>query len=427
MIASFSTALSGLNAMSTAIDIVGNNLANLNTTGYKDDTASFKDLVAQSLSGGSSQVGLGTSAPLTDRVFSQGTITATQGNLNAAINGDGFFIVKNPSGQSLYTRDGSFTVNQNGYLTTSTGEFVQGWSAQKLVLDTGAPLGAIQVPVGQSLAPRATSEISLAGNLDSSATIGSSNGTFVQEIQAYDSLGNLTPLTITFTADPGTPAVPAVAGQWNYAVTGPVPSIVTGGTGSLQFNTTSGIMTGPVPASGDIKLTVTGLSDGSAPSTPIPMPWSVDWNLYNPDNTPKFTGYSETSSISSNSQNGQPAAQLTGVSLENGGQLVASYSNGAQQQVVAQLGVAGIRNPDSLVDSGNNNFALGPDTADPAIGVAGTGGRGAIDGGSLEGSTVDIATEFANLLVYQRSYQANSRVITVSDSLAQEAIGLVHP
>src|SRR5450631_1851862 len=191
MIASFSTALSGLNAMSTAIDIVGNNLANLNTTGYKDDTASFKDLVAQSLSGNSSsQVGLGTSAPLTDRVFSQGTITATQGSLNAAINGSGFFVVKNADKQSLYTRDGSFKVDTNGILTTSTGESVQGWSTQNLVLNTGGPLNDIQIPVGQSLAPRATSQISVAGNLDSSALTGTPSGTFVQELQAYDSLGN---------------------------------------------------------------------------------------------------------------------------------------------------------------------------------------------------------------------------------------------
>ncbi|MDQ2950035.1 MAG: flagellar hook protein FlgE [Acidobacteriota bacterium] len=414
MISSFSTALSGLNAMSTAIDIVGNNLANLNTTGYKDDTASFKDLVAQSLSGnGTSQVGLGTSAPLTDRVFSQGTITATQGALNAAINGNGFFVVKNPSGQDFYTRDGSFQVDQNGFLTTSTGESVQGWSTQNLVLNTGGPLGDIQVPVGQSLPPRATTAFSLAGNLDSSAQSGAANGTFVQQIQAVDSLGNQTPLTVTFAKDP------VVAGQWNYAVTGPAGTAVTNGTGSVQFNNQTGIMTSPTTANGNIPLTVSGMSDGAASM-------NINWNLYNPDNSAKFTGYSEASSVSANTQNGQPAAQLTGVSLANDGKLVATYSNGAQQQVVAQVALAGIRNPESLVDVGNNNFTLSADTAAPAIGTSGTGGRGVIDGKSLEGSTVDIATEFANLLVYQRSYQANSRVVTVSDSLAQEAVNLVH-
>jgi flagellar hook protein FlgE len=420
MLSSFSTALSGLNAMSTAIDIVGNNLANLNTTGYKDDVASFKDLVAQSLSGNSGgQVGLGTTSPITNRVFSQGTITATQGDFNAAINGNGFFIVKNPSGQNLYTRDGSFRVDLNGFLTTSTGELVQGWSTQNLVLNTGGPLGNIQVPVGQSLPPRATTAFSLSGNLDSSAQLGSSNATFVQQIQAVDSLGNQTPLTVKFSKDATTP------GQWDYAVTGPAGSTVTGGgalndgTGFIQFNNQTGIMTSSDPASGQIPLTVSGLSDGSANM-------SINWDLYNPDNSPKFTGYSEASSVSSNTQNGQPAAQLTGVSIADGGQLIASYSNGAQQQVVAQVAVAGIRNPESLVDIGNNNFTLGADTAAPAIGTSGTGGRGVIDGKSLEGSTVDIATEFASLLVYQRSYQANSRVVTVSDSLAQEAVNLVH-
>jgi flagellar hook protein FlgE len=194
---------------------------------------------------------------------------------------------------------------------------------------------------------------------------------------------------------------------------------VANGTGSVQFNNQTGIMTSPTAANGNVALTVSGMSDGAANM-------NINWNLYNPDNTPKFTGYSEASSVSANTQDGQPAAQLTGVSLADGGQIVASYSNGAQQQVVAQVALAGVRNPESLVDVGNNNFTLGANTAAPAIGTSGTGGRGVIDGKSLEGSTVDIATEFANLLVYQRSYQANSRVVTVSDSLAQEAVNLVH-
>jgi flagellar hook protein FlgE len=321
--------------------------------------------------------------------------------------------VKNSSGQNLYTRDGSFGVDQNGFLTTSTGELVQGWSTQNLVLNTGGPLNNIQIPVGQSLPPRATTSFSLSGNLDSSAQSGAANGTFVQQIQAVDSLGNQTPLTVTFSKDP------VVAGQWNYAVTGPTGTAVANGTGSVQFNNQTGIMTSPTAANGNVPLTVSGMSDGAANM-------SINWNLYNPDNTPKFTGYSEASSVSANTQDGQPAAQLTGVSLADGGQIVASYSNGAQQQVVAQVALAGVRNPESLVDVGNNNFTLGANTAAPAIGTSGTGGRGVIDGKSLEGSTVDIATEFANLLVYQRSYQANSRVVTVSDSLAQEAVNLVH-
>ena len=417
MISSFSTALSGLNAMSTAIDIVGNNLANLNTTGYKDDTASFKDLVAESVTGNSSlQVGLGTNAPLTDRVFSQGTITQTQGAYNAAINGDGFFVVKNSSGQDLYTRDGSFQVDTNGYLTTSTGEHVQGWSATNGVLNPSGATGDIQTPVGQNLAPHATTTFSLSGNLNAAAATGSADATLNAQVNSIDSLGNTVPLNVALVKDP------SVAGQWNYTVAGPKGTTVTGGTGSLQFDS-SGKMTSPTAANPPLSIAVSGMTDGA-------NGMSMSWNLYDgggTQSTPNFTQYSEASAIAGNSQNGQPAAQLTGVSVQNGGQVVASYSGGIQQQVVAQLAVAGIRNPESLVDVGNNNFSLSAATAPPAVGISGTGGRGVIDGASLEGSTVDIATEFSNLLVYQRSYQANSRVITVSDSLAQEAIGLVHP
>lgn len=412
MNSAFSTALSGLNAMSTAIDIVGNNLANLNTTGYKDDTASFKDLVAESLAGSaSSQVGLGVSAPLTDKVFSQGTITSTQGSYDAAINGNGFFIVKNSDGQDLFTRDGSFQVNGAGYLTTSTGEYVQGWSAVNGALNPSGAIGNIQVPVGQSLPPQATTTFSLSGNLDASATAGSADATLNQQVNAIDSLGNTVPLNVTFTQDT------TVSGQWNYAVTGPTGTTVTGGTGSIQFNT-NGTMITPTAANGNLAVSVSGMSDGAAPV-------NMNWNLYDANGSPNFTQFSEASTISANSQNGEPAAQLTGVALANGGQIVATYSNGAAQQIAAQVSIAGIRNPETMVDVGNNNFSLGATTAPPAVGTSGTGGRGVVDGQSLEGSTVDIATEFANLLVYQRSYQANSRVVTVSDSLAQEAVNLV--
>jgi flagellar hook protein FlgE len=357
-------------------------------------------------------VGLGTSAPITTRIFSQGTITQTQGSFDAAINGDGFFVVKNADGQDLYTRDGSFQLDPNGNLMTSTGEYVQGWTSSGGVLNASGALGNIHVPVGQTLPPQATTQITLAGNLSSSAQLGTPQATFTQQIQAVDSLGNTVPLNVTFTKDPN------VSSQWNYAVTAPGGAAVTGGTGSMQFDG-SGAMTSPTPGNGTVAFSVSGMSDGSAPL-------NISWDLYDSSGAPRFTQYSEASGISSETQNGQTAAQMTGVSLQNGGTIVATYSNGAQQQVMAQLAVASIRNPESMVDVGNNNFSLGATSATPVVGTAGTGGRGAIDGSSLEGSTVDIAGEFSNLLVYERSYQANSRVVSVSDQLAQEAVNLVH-
>jgi flagellar hook protein FlgE len=410
MFTAFSTALSGLNAMTTAIDVVGNNLANLNTTGYKNQSVSFEDLVAQSLSGNeSTQIGLGTSQPSTSAQFIQGAIQTTNGSFDGAINGAGFFVVKNSDGQDLYTRAGDFQVDKNGYLVTQTGERVQGWVANSSgVVNPSGALNDIQVPVGQALSAQPTTAFSAILNLNSSTAPGATWSTGA--INVIDSLGNSVPLNVTFTKDP------LVAGQWNYNITG-TGTTVTGGSGSLQFDN-AGNLTTPSAANGSIPLSLSGFTDGSANM-------AVNWNLYGPNGSANISQYSEASNLSGSSQNGQPAAVLTGVSLQNGGKIMATYSNGAQQQVVAQLSLASIRNPQSLQDVGNNNFELGADSATPTIGASGAGGLGVIDGGAVESSTVDIATEFSNLLTYERSYQANSRVVTVSDELAQDAVNLV--
>jgi flagellar hook protein FlgE len=450
MFTAFSTALSGLNAMTTAIDVVGNNLANLNTTGYKDQTVSFEDLVADSLSGNqATQLGLGTAQPTTSANFIQGAVQDTSGSYDGAINGAGFFVVKNTNGQQLYTRAGDFALNQNGFLTTQTGEFVQGWSATNGPVNPSGALSDIQVPVGEAIPAKESTEFGATINLDSSTAAGGTWSTGA--INVVDSLGNSVPLSVTFTKDPGTPAVPPVLaspgpppvlavpgvpavppvpGKWTYAVTGTgvtVGSPVTVAnplglaTGTVQFDSSGNLVT-PSAGNGSIPLTLNGFTDGAAGTT-------VNWNIYSPvgsaTGVSSLTQYSEASNLSANSGDGQPAAVLTGVSLQNGGQIVATYSNGAAQQVVAQLALASVRNPQSLEDVGNNNFSVGTDSATPTIGASGVGGLGTIDGGSLEGSTVDIATEFANLLTYERSYQANSRVVTVSDELAQDAVNLV--
>lgn len=409
MFTAFSTALSGLDAMTTAIDVVGNNLANLNTTGYKDQTVSFQDLVAESLSGNqSTQVGLGTSAPTTTANFVQGSIETTNGSFDAAVNGAGFFIVKNGEGQNLYTRAGDFQVDSNGYLVTQNGDRVEGWTASSngTVNPSGA-LSDIQVPVGEALPAQATTKFSTTLNLDSSTGAGTPFSTGA--IDVVDSLGNSVPLNITFTPT-------GTTGQWNYAITG-TGVTVTGGTGTLQFDS-SGNLVSPSLANGSVPISLSNFTDGSANQT-------VNWNLYNSSNSATVTQYAESSSLSANSQDGQAAAVLTGVSLQNGGQIMATYSNGAQEQVVAQLALASIRNPQSLIDVGDNNFSLGAESATPTVGASGVGGLGTIDGGSLESSTVDIATEFSNLLTFERSYQADSRVVTVSDELAQDAVNLV--
>ena len=195
---SFSIALSGLTADSSALDIVGNNLANLNTTGYKDSTVSFYDLLQQSVAGGSTQIGGGVSAPQTERLFTQGSIQETGGNFDAAINGNGFFIAQNSSGNTTYSRAGNFQLDANGNLTTATGQFVQGWSAQNGVVNTSGPIGNITIPSNALQTPSATQNMSMSINLNASGVVGAPSGAFSTSVAVVDSLGETHNLTVKF-------------------------------------------------------------------------------------------------------------------------------------------------------------------------------------------------------------------------------------
>ena len=413
MFTSFSTALSALSAHSTAVDVVGNNLANLNTPGFKANVVSFHDLVTQSLGAGlgETQVGFGVGRPITLRDFSQGAIKTSSGELDAAIQGDGFLVIRDKNTQGLlYTRGGNLQVDKSGNLLTATGQKVQGWMAQNGVLDTNSPVGDIVVPVGTLKEPVATTEFSFDLNLNAAATAGPPPSTFSSSIEVFDSLGAAHVLKVTFTKS-------ATANVWDYEVSFPdsdVTSPVTPATGSITFDS-AGRMIDPPPGGPFPQLQVAGLVNGAADMT-------LDWDLYN-GQTPRLTQFTQTSAVSANQQNGSPAAQLIRVGIANGGMVLAQYSNG-QQLTVAQLAMASIRNPESLIAVGENSYGLSARSALPAIGLPGTGGRGTILGGAVENSTVDIAREFTNLIVLQRGYQANARVVTTVDEMSQETISL---
>jgi len=411
---SFATPLSGLTASTDALDIVGNNLANLNTTGYKDSTVSFYDLLSQSIGGGAVQIGGGVSATHSTRVFNQGSIQQTGGAFDAAIQGNGFFVLQDNGGNILYTRAGNFQLDAQGNLVTGNGQFVQGWSSVNGAINTSGPIGKITVPTNALQAPVATTQFTLTGNLESDATVGAANGTFSAPIQVVDSLGSTHTLTVTFTK--------TAANSWNYEVDIPGADLSSGkaGTPSKLANGTvsfdsSGNMTSPA-APGQVAIAATGLADGAADM-------NINWNLYDTNGSPTFTQFAQTSALSGSSQDGKAAAQVTQVSLSNGGSIFVHYSDGSQQ-VIGQLAVASISNPDSLVSVGNSNFEVGADTATPVEGMPGTGNRGTIQGGALESSTVDIGTEFTNLIVYQRSYEANSKVISTMDQLTQDLLNI---
>jgi flagellar hook protein FlgE len=412
MFTSFSTALSALGAHSTAIDVVGNNLANLNTPGFKASVVSFYDLVTQSLGAGlgETQVGFGVARPLTLRQFSQGAIQTSTGPLDAAIQGDGFLVLKNASGGTIYGRGGNLQVSKTGALLTATGERVQGWVGENGVVDTNGPTGDITIPVGTLRPATATQNISFDMNLDATATAGPPPDTFAGSIEIFDSLGVSHIISVNFekTANPG---------EWAYSVSIPdadVSSPLTPVTGTISFDT-SGRLSSPAVTDAMPTLAVTGLASGAADM-------NVTWGLFNGASS-RLTQFAQTSAISAVSQDGNPAAQLIRVGLGDSGAVLAQYSNG-QQVKVGQLAMASVRNPESLLSVGNNAYQLSARSALPAIGLPGTGGRGTILGGAIENSTVDIAREFTNLIILQRGYQANSRVVTTVDEISQETINL---
>jgi len=422
MFTSFSTALSALNADSTAIDVVGNDLANLNTPGYKATELCFSDLVTQSLGAGLgvTQVGFGVAQPITEAQYTQQGAIQTSGGLDdAAIQGDGFFVVANSAGNLQYTRAGDFQTDASGNLTTATGDYVQGWTTvdpNTGQVDTNGPIGNIVVPVGTLKPPVATTQITASLNLNASSAADATSD-FTMPITVYDSLGNSHVLTLDFQNTGGN--------TWSYQATVPgsdvsggtagTPFDISGASGTLSFDS-NGDLTSPAAGS-PITFTVPGLADGASDM-------NLSWNSYDSAGNSTITQFGQPSAYSATSQNGSAAVQLNQVGMGSGGQILAEYTDGSQV-VVGQVAMASIRNPDTLIASGSNNLQLSSMSSNPAIGTPNTGGRGTIVGGSVEASTVNIASEFTSLIVYQQAYEANAHVVTTADQLSQDTINLI--
>jgi flagellar hook protein FlgE len=301
---------------------------------------------------------------------------------------------------------------------------VEGWNAPNGgTLSTNGPIGNIVIASGQLSEPVATSNITTQINLDASQTVGSTGATFNTTIPVYDSLGATHDVSVAFTK--------TAANTWTYTATVPGADLTAGtagtpsqiATGTLTFDSNGNLLTPAPPppaANASIPFPITGLTDGAADL-------NVNFNLWN---TSGATPVSNITQVDSQSQasapvvDGSQAAQITGISIIDGGQIQAQYTGGTPR-IVAQLAIAGIGNPESLASLGNSNYSVTAATSLPSIGVPDTGGRGAIMGGSLESSTVDIATQFTNLIVYQRSYEANAKVVTTADTLSQDTINII--
>jgi flagellar hook protein FlgE len=406
---SFSTALSGLSADSVALNTIGNNLANLNTTAFKEQSTNFEDLfyqqIGQNGSNDALQVGVGTKVASTTTDFTSGSIDPTGVTQDMALSGNGFFVVQQNGVQSL-TRAGDFQLDSNGNLTTSEGENVMGYSAVNGVISGSSSLAPLTLPTGSTESAKATQNFSLTANLNAGAAIGS---TFSTPVQVYDSLGQTHQLTISFTK--------TAANTWDYSAALP-PGDFTGAaantTGTLTFDSTGNLVspTGSVAA-----ISFAGLPNGASNL-------SFNWNLDDSNGNPTISQTTAASAGSGSNQDGFTSGVYNGFTVDSGGIITATYSNG-QNQTVGQVAVATVANDQGLVVTGNNNYMTTAASGQANVGIAGTGARGTITDSALELSNVDISSEFADLIVAQRAFEANSKTVTTFDTVTQDTLSMI--
>jgi flagellar hook protein FlgE len=415
-VGSFSAGLSGLNANSTYLSVIGNNLANINTVGFKTSAVSFADLVSQTVGGTSvnpAQVGLGVVTGAISPVFAQGSIENSREATNVAIQGAGFFSVRDGS-RVGYTRAGNFSFDDAGVLITPDGWRVQGYTqtdpATGNIITAVAP-NDITIPPGVLRAPTATTNIRAQVNLDPNVAIDPANPEFTTSIQMYDALGSPHVLTVDFNR--------TGAGAWTYTVTVPqmdvtgvVGAPVTLTTGNLTFNG-AGVLTAPAA-----DITIPPPATWANGATPNAITWDVVPAL---GASPILTSFASPSATSSINQNGSAAGQVDNVVINSSGEIVATFGAG-QTVVVGQLAMANFNNPKGLLKMGSNRYSESAASGIANVGVAATGGRGSIIGSALESSNVDMATEFTQMILAQRGYQANSRSITVADEILVETL-----
>jgi len=405
----FSIPLSGLSADSTALNTIGNNLSNLNTTGFKGQSTEFEDLfynqIGLSGSGDALQVGVGTKIETTATDYGQGSIDPTAGiTSNLALSGDGFFVVKQ-DGLDVLTRAGNFQLDSKGNLITAEGASVQGYEGVGGVVNAAGALQSLSLPVGATEAGQATQNIAFTANLNAGAAVGT---TYPTQVTIYDSLGQTHLATVTFDK--------TAANTWTYAISIPAADYTgtaANTTGTLTFNS-SGVMTAPAANVTGVKFP--GLADGAADL-------NFAFNLYT-NGTPTITQDIAASQTNTATQDGFPSGVYQGFSVDNTGLITATFNNN-QTETIGQVAVASIADEQGLNVVGDNNYMTTAASGQIIAGVAGTGSRGTITDSALELSNVDISTEFANLIVAQRDFEANSKTVTTFDTVTQDTIAMI--
>jgi flagellar hook protein FlgE len=412
MMRSLFAAVSGLKNHQTRMDVIGNNIANVNTFGFKASRVTFEESLSQLVAsasrppGGPSgsvggtnpfQVGLGMSIASIDQIFTQGNLEATGVNTDLAIQGPSFFVLSDGS-QNLFTRAGNFRIDANGRLVHATNGFVvQGRLANAGVLTQ--TIGDIRLPFGQKSAAQATTTATLAGNLDASAPIGAERQV---SIAVMDGQGGSHDLTIVFTK--------TAPNTWDYQISVSGGTIGGGGTGTLTFDD-NGALVGP--ANTPLVFTPDGFSSSQTISIEFGTVGGIDG----------LSQFASASTALVRDQDGFPMGDLVSIGIEANGIIQGSFSNG-ETLILGQIALADFNNPAGLLRLADSLYTTSANSGDPVIGFTGEGSQSYITSGALEMSNVDLAQEFTNMITTQRGFQSNARVITTSDEMLQELVNL---
>lgn len=407
MLRSLSTAISGLRNHQTKLDVVGNNIANVNTVSYKSEVTRFQDIFSQTLRGATAplegrgginpmQIGLGMEISSIDTVHTQGPITSTGRETDLAIEGRGFFIVSDGL-QNFYTRDGSFVRDSSGVLVNVSGLKLMGWVGE--TTDISQPLGSIHIPLGEEMIARSTTNVGFSGNLNAAASATDPDDEYEYDTYVYDSLGNRHSVAFTFkkTGDPDD-------NEWTYGITHSDGTAITGG-GVISFTDEGRFDT--------VDIDTFSFDPGTGAVNPLTV--NIDFS--------SITQLAFSSNVIVREQDGFAPGELASFNIESTGVITGTYSNGMVRQI-AQLGMVAFTNPGGLVKMGANLYDVSSNSGDPRIGVPGTEGRGMIQSRALEMSNVDLANEFTEMITTSRAFQANTRMISTSDEVLLELINI---
>jgi flagellar hook protein FlgE len=418
---SFQQALSGLNAASQNLDVIGNNVANANTVGFQSSRTEFADMYANALNGSNSnQVGIGVNVAAVTQQFTQGAITTTGNSNDLAINGQGFFQVTNGA-TTTYTRNGEFQVSNTGNIVTSSGLKLLGYPADAQGTIEPGTASPLTLPTA-GIAPAATTKMTLEANMDSASAVtlpattpainfaDATTYNNATSVNAYDAQGQAVAMTYYFQK--------SATNTWNVYATANGTSVSTDAGGN------------PLPIT-----TVTFAADGSKPTSPTgPVTFNIPASTTSTGattlpitgvqlNLGTSTQYGSAFAVTNLAQDGFASGELTGLAIDSSGVVMANYSNG-QSKAAGQVELATFRDPQGLTPAGGNDYVASTASGTPITGTPGSGNLGVLQSGAVESSNVDLTNELVNMITAQRTYQANAQTIKTEDQIMQTLVSL---